>query len=127
MILICEPQCWGFEHARVNAGLISIVSNAFPHEDTTFLAEREHLEIVEKILKEHSIAIDGDEIALPPHFPLNAANFPSHVLLYRRILQHAAAVNAKMVIFSSITAPGLVSLKVLLPMFRRTRCIIGTS
>jgi len=43
MIIICEPQCIGFEHAEFNAALLSVIKHAFPDEEIMFVAEKEHI------------------------------------------------------------------------------------
>jgi hypothetical protein len=50
-IVLCEPQCSGFEHAAFNAALLATVSTAFPNEELLYFGEQSHLQEVKKILK----------------------------------------------------------------------------
>ena len=43
MIIICEPQCIGFEHVEFNAALITLIQYAYPNKKILFLSESEHL------------------------------------------------------------------------------------
>lgn len=38
-IILCEPQCWGFEHSPFNASLLCTVLIAYPRSRVIFLAE----------------------------------------------------------------------------------------
>jgi len=65
MIVICEPMCWGFEHAPVNAALIATVAEAFQEEGLSFLAEAEHIRYVKSILDAHSVVVRYRETTIP--------------------------------------------------------------
>jgi len=51
MIIVCEPQCIGFEHAEVNAALLETIMIAFPDEKVLFVGDREHIKLISKILR----------------------------------------------------------------------------
>ena len=69
MIVICEPQFWGFQHATVNAALIGTVAEAFQEEELLFLAEAAHIRYVKNILDAHSVVVRYRETAIPPRVP----------------------------------------------------------
>ena len=69
MIVICEPQFWGFQHASVNAALIGTVAEAFQDEELLFLAEAEHIRYVKNILDAHSVVVRYRETTIPPRDP----------------------------------------------------------
>ena len=49
-IVVCEPQCFDFEHAEFNAALLAAVTLAFPDARVLFVAEPAHLEWVRSAL-----------------------------------------------------------------------------
>lgn len=50
MIVICEPQSRGFEHAMEKAALIGTVTDAFQEEGLLFLAKAQHIRSLKNIL-----------------------------------------------------------------------------
>ncbi|MCB1744528.1 MAG: hypothetical protein KDK91_29440 [Gammaproteobacteria bacterium] len=50
VIVVCEPNLLGLEHAPVNAAVIEIVLEAFTSERVYFLAHESHLEAVNELL-----------------------------------------------------------------------------
>jgi hypothetical protein len=127
MIVICEPMCWGFEHASVNAALIGTVAEAFQDEELLFLAEAEHIRYVKNILDAHSVVVTYCETTIPPRtlglFEKHQ-RFASDFRLYRDVF-HAAHKNyAKTIIFCSVMSPGLISIKALLRSYRDTVCLV---
>jgi hypothetical protein len=56
-IVVCEPQCWDFEHANFNAALLQVVLLAFPEARVVFLGERSHVGWVESALARSGAAV----------------------------------------------------------------------
>lgn len=52
-IVVCEPQCWDFEHALFNAALLKTVLLAFPEARVVFLGEPKHVTWVASALTEN--------------------------------------------------------------------------
>jgi hypothetical protein len=123
MIIICEPQCVGFEHVEVNAALIAAMSYAIPHEEILFLAEREHLGRVSGTLEDHRVNIQPCEIGVPPRFLSDFRRFPRELLLCKNVFDIARNNAANKVLFTSITSPTLLSIKVLLRFFNEIECV----
>jgi hypothetical protein len=123
MIIICEPQCVGFEHVEVNAALIAAMSCAFPQEEILFLAEKEHLELVSGMLEDQHVKIQSREIGVPPRFLSNFRRLPRELLLCKNVFDIARNNAANKVVFISITSPTLISIKVLLRFFNEIECI----
>jgi len=123
MIIICEPQCVGFEHVEVNTALIAAMRCAFPQEEILFLAEKEHLERVSGMLKDQHVKIQSREIGIPPRFLSNFRRLPRELLLCKSVFKIARNNGANKVLFISITSSTLIAIKVLLRFFTEIKCV----
>jgi hypothetical protein len=123
MIVICEPQCVGFEHVEVNAALIAGMRYAFPQEEILFLAEKEHLERVSCTLEEHHVKIRSREISIPQRFLSNLRRLPTELLLCKNIFDIARNNATNKVLFISITSSTLISIKALLRFYNEIECV----
>jgi hypothetical protein len=124
MIVICEPMCWGFEHASVNAALIGTVAEAFQDEELLFLAEAEHIRYVKNILDAHSVVVRYRETAIPPRTLVEKhQRFAPDFRLYRNVFRVAHKSCANTIIFCSVMSPGLISIKTLLRSYRDIACL----
>jgi hypothetical protein len=117
-IILCEPQCWGFEHASSNAGLLATVSLAYPDARIVFMGEKEHMSCVREAVSEIE-HIDGDrmewqEIVIPARSLAGWSRLAREVGWCRRVLSVARAPEVGSLILCSITKPGLFILKILL-------------
>src|SRR5688572_18277636 len=69
-IVVCEPQCRGFEHAMFNAALLRMIAFAYPEGPLDFLAEPDHLREVRKCLEAFGTGIAERirwrEMEIPP-------------------------------------------------------------
>jgi hypothetical protein len=52
MIILCEPQCVGFEHAAFNAALLVATDAAFPDDEILFFCEASHRREIENALRQ---------------------------------------------------------------------------
>lgn len=59
MILLVEIQCKDWEHTSVNAGMLRLLSNAFPEEKIIFYAEEKHINCVREITNQYQIEFDA--------------------------------------------------------------------
>lgn len=64
-MIIFEPQCIGFAHAKVNAAYILLYSKAFPVDPIEFYGEVDHVDLVKKELSTHTINITYFPIEIP--------------------------------------------------------------
>ena len=111
-IIILEPQCCGLEHVEVNAGLISIIKSAFPAADILFLAEPEHLLLVEKSCSALECGSVRYQVVHPPARGAGEARrFIDEWGLTNQVLKKAEASRTDWVIFASITGAGLWSVR----------------
>ena len=125
MIIVCEPQCAGIEHAEVNAAFLAALRSAWPGHRIIFFAEKAHTGHVTACLsREHVSGIEHSEVCLPPRGLANHRRFPAERRLARRIFETAERENATEVIFTSATNAGLVSIKLILRKFPARRCAV---
>ena len=119
-IVVCEPQCWGFEHALFNAALLKTVLLAYPEAKLTYLGEHEHLEWVRAYLDEHAgnltnrlecraIPIPKPDYAHWGYF--TPRGFREELRWYRLAHQLIADTSAALFLITSITNPGLLAVK----------------
>jgi hypothetical protein len=125
MIVICEPMCWGFEHAVANAALIGTVADAFRDEELLFLAEAGHISYVKNILDAHSVAVRYRETRIPPRTLYEKhQRFSQDFRLYRGVFHVAHENHANTIIFCSTMSPGLISIKVMLRRYTNIVCLV---
>lgn len=124
MIIIFEPQCVGFEHTEVNAAMIAIIKNAFRNEDILFIGEKEHLKLVKKILDRRTIYINYREIIIPPKDQSNIRRFRLEYKNVKKVFNLARLSGAHKILFSSVTSPTLISIKVILRDFKELKVIV---
>lgn len=125
MLIICEPQCVGFEHAEFNAALVAAFREGFPSERVLFLAEKEHGGIVGDKLAAHGVSgVEVEALAVPPRNCPARRRYPLEFALMRGIFARAADMGAAQLVFSSITAPGLMAVKLNLALRRNMRCVV---
>ena len=124
MIIICEPQCIGFEHVEFNAALIKVVQYAYPNKKVLFLSESEHLHYVRNILEINNRKIEFMEIEVPPRNQSNLKRFPSEFKIVKNVFHLSNDIKADKILFSSITSPTLISIKILIRHFKGIRTIV---
>jgi hypothetical protein len=113
MILVCEPQCAGFEHVPFNAAFLAVVRCAFPEEDLVFLAERTHLGQVRNALQKYSTeGVLFQALKIPSRKAINLFRLSGEVSICRTVYGMAEKKGCRAVIFSSITSAGLYVVKV---------------
>lgn len=115
MIVVCEPQCTGFAHESHNAGMLLMLTLAYPNEQITFFAERTHIEAVC-----YCFTASGHSTSqitfIPVELPPVSSSFWSFYRDFRfidSILVRAEALQAKNVFFLSIHSNSLLALKLL--------------
>ena len=113
----------GFEHSNVNAALIATFGYAFPSEKVVFFAEKDHIAFVSQSLSDFSIEIEYHEIDIPIRRSNFFAMIPAFITC-TRLFRLAVACDARMIVFSSITSPCLISIKLLTKAFGSVKCVV---
>lgn len=125
MIMFCEPQCAGFEHAEVNAALLALVNTAFPDDEILFLAESEHVQHVVKKLTAHSVEnVTCNVIDIPKPGTINLVRLPAELRLIKQVFDLAIKNKCSKVFFASVTSAGLIALKMQLKKYKGLRCFV---
>jgi len=118
-IILCEPQCWGFEHAPFNAALLRTVLLAFPEARVAFMGEKEHLTCVRNLPpgngRVEDPRVEWREITIPPRAQSGRGRLYRELSLCRRVLSAASRPEVRAIVICSMTKPGLFALKTLLP------------
>ncbi len=116
-IILCEPQCWGFEHVPFNTALLYTILLAFPNSFVSFLAEKEHLRSVHSLLAQKTkidiYRINWREINIPPREFNSKQRFRQELKLFLNISRLIINQKCNFLIFCSITKTGLIILKIL--------------
>ncbi len=123
MIILCEPQCVGFEHCQVNSAFIAVVHEAFPGEELLFLAEEGHLEQVRSQLEQHNVEITYQQISLPERSLSSLGRYGGDSDLVRTVFETCERIEAERIVFCSITCPLMIAIKRLLPSYPRIGCL----
>lgn len=123
LIIICEPQCTGFEHTEVNAALILAVSYAYPGEKILFLAEEEHLKLVNKRFQNNK-SVNFLAINIPPRHTPNLRRLSLEMGLCKEVFNLAQKYQTTKVLFSSVTSPGLMAIKFYLRKYKNLKCVV---
>ena len=120
-IILCEPQCAGFEHAAFNAALLCTVGAAFPDDEIVFFAETTHRREIEKVListQAPPLQIDWRAAQLPTSRGLR--RLPAERALVQSVLAVCGSTAARSstpargVLFCSATEITILALKQLL-------------
>ncbi len=123
-VVLCEPQCWGFEHVLVNSALLDTVLIAYPEEGSIFLGEDCHVETVRGTLAHFDQGstqrVEWDEIKIPPRARGGVLRLPYEWGWCRTALRVARRRRARALILCSITNTGLLVLKCCLALSRGT-------
>lgn len=124
MIVLCELQFRGFEHAMANAALIETVADAFQEEELLFLAEAEHIRYIKNTLDAHSVVVKYYETTIPPRTRFDYQRSMPDFRFCRNVFHLAHKNHANTIIFCSVTTPGLISIKALLRSYRDIICLV---
>lgn len=112
MIIICEPQCKGISHEKVNSGFIYGLSLAFPEEKIRFYADATHIEAIKKILDHDKVLINKIE-----YVPLHFSHFSSllavaiYLVMFFRLFSEIITSGANRIFFLSFSPETLYTIK----------------
>ena len=88
-----------------------------------FFAEKDHLAFVSQSLSDVSIEIEYHEIDIP----IGRSDFFTLIPAFitcTRLFRSAVACDARMIVFSSVTSPCLISIKLLAKAFGSVKCAV---
>ncbi len=112
-IVLCEPQCRGFEHATFNASLLHAVQWAYPGSTIYFVAEPGHLDQVRQALQCNGVVGDvrWEAVAVPGRDLAGRRRLSAEHPWIRQVLARAKHLEAGLLLLCSITDTGLLVLK----------------
>jgi hypothetical protein len=117
-IILCEPQCWGFEHASFNAALLQTALLAYPDARIVFMGAKDHLSCVLQVLtargQTNEERVQWRDILIPPRMLTGWRRLAKERDWCGQVLRAANACNSSTVILCSVTETGLRVLKGLL-------------
>jgi hypothetical protein len=129
-IILCEPQCWGFEHSAFNAALLQTALIAYPDAELVFMGEAEHLAGAREVLVREGCPVHErirwQEIRIPPRTLTGWRRLTSEVGWCRQVLQAVRNVQVKALLICSIAETGLFVLKSMLQAHRLPMPVIAT-
>jgi len=123
MIILCEPQCEGFEHVEFNSALLEVVKKAFPSDTLLFLSEKKHLEFVQNKLKDLK-DIEYQPITIPVRNYSDIKRQFTEFRICQKIFAIAEKNKVEKIIFCSVTSPGLFSIKVLSRKYKKIKILV---
>ncbi|HTY90743.1 MAG TPA: hypothetical protein VMC84_06145 [Methanocella sp.] len=125
MLIICEPQCIGFEHVELNSALITLHRNAFPKERILFFAEKSHLEHVRaKVDGDGGSTVEFYAIGVPVSRRYESLRLPRDLATCCKIFHIARKNGCDKVLFCSITGSTLFSIKTLMKFYSELKCVV---
>lgn len=123
-MILCEPICRGFEHAPFNAAFIDLLRRSNPAESLVFLAERTHLDEVNRILVTHQSApVAGSPISMVSADAAKLTRLAHGIAICQEAIDQARRTDGRL-IFTSIATPTLVAVKVLLRLAPSVKAVI---
>jgi hypothetical protein len=129
-IVLCEPQCWGFEHSAFNAALLQTALIAYPDAEFVFMGEAEHLAGVRELLARQGCSahetVRWQEIRIPPRTLTGWRRLRSEVAWCRQVLKAVRSAQVELLLICSIAETGLLVLKSMLQTHRIPVPVIAT-
>ena len=115
-IAICEPECTGFQHEEVNAGILKIISESNCSKLFLF-SEKEHSQIIKNIYQKRlnkKIEINHFDVDLP-----FGKNFEliRYYLFTKYIYSELIKLDIQKIYFTSINSKLLIAINILLPKY----------
>jgi hypothetical protein len=106
LIIVCEPQCVGVSHEKVNSGFLTLLSHAYPDTTIRLYTYPSHQEALVRILAHDGVALDIDYREFAVRDPLGVYGTLHYYRQFRRVLADAVAHGTREVMFLS-TSPVL--------------------
>ena len=61
LIVVCEPQCKGLSHEKVNSGFLTALRLAYPSEQIVLYADPSHIDALRSVLANDGVQLSGIE------------------------------------------------------------------
>ena len=112
MIIICEPQCKGFSHEKINSGFIYALRLAFPSKKIVLFAHSTHIYALKSIIKHDNLTLENVEY-ISIEFESLYGNFGifNYTRILKKIFNYSLKNNVHQLFFLSFNAPILYIIK----------------
>lgn len=87
MILLVEIQCKGWEHNRVNSGLIKQIITTFPQDQIKLYADFEHIKGIQSFLSEYGMSIESEAVGFFDYHDRNYARADEYTQILEGIIK----------------------------------------
>jgi len=104
VIAVCEPQCKGISHEKVNSGFIYGFRLAYPQEKIVFFADATHFQAIQDILENDKVLVDNFEcrpIKFKAESAFSIAGIIKYYLLFKKIFSELLSVKVDKIFFLS--------------------------
>jgi len=129
VIIISEPQCWDFEHSRVNASVVHTALLAFRDSQVLFLGEPGHAARVRELLgeqaPEEASRVEWRDLVIPGRQESGPGRLWREWNAIRSTLRSASRLHASLVLLTSATEIGLLLLKIQLAVSRPSAPVLA--
>jgi len=105
-IVLCEPQCFGFEHAPVNAALLGVFQYAFPGRELIFISEQRHGQCVSDLCNKNGVVLHLVTVQPPARNLSHIKRFFPEKKHFAQIVTLAKQYECQAVVFTSLTETG---------------------
>ncbi len=106
-IVVCEPLCWGEEHAEINSSILLSLREAWPHARILFLAELTHCAAIKQVLSDYNCAndiVDMEAISIADRGLSNSQRIKIDWKVVAKIYQHDFYQQASHILFLSASS-----------------------
>ncbi|HTY12889.1 MAG TPA: hypothetical protein VMD02_01730 [Candidatus Omnitrophota bacterium] len=125
MLIVCEPECRGFAHERINAYYLYALSLSLPGEKILFIAEKGHIKCIKENLSGRDANIEYMETDIPDPARPYLRQIRPFIELDRKLFRLAEERGADRLIYLSISSVNLYLIKYLLKREKRiNKCLI---
>lgn len=110
MIVVCEPQCEGVSHEKVNSGFLTLIRRAFPDRAIRVYAAETHRDALLSILAHDGVVIDQLEFrSFTVRDGYTARGIAGYHFAFQRLLRETVEAGCTDILFLS-TSPVLLHL-----------------
>lgn len=106
MIIVCEPQCKGISHEKVNAGFLYGLKMAYPREEIKFFADKSHFRELKQRVTLEPIYFNSD-------ISFSLSGILQYVFLIKHIFNRTISWKERRVFFLSTSPVILFVIKIL--------------
>jgi hypothetical protein len=107
MIVVCEPQCRGVSHEKVNGGFIYGLHSAYPKDKLLFFSDKSHFKEIKELFRSNKVKIPSlscQPISFDANNAFSLFGILRYYFLFKRIFDKTLSLGQTKVFFLS-TSP----------------------